>query len=367
VKFGNASRMHWPECLRQQRVLKRRHDAVGTARFGSKPPPNAEAGWCTVSRWRLRLCNENLAALVGGVAGFTARALPQAQKSTGSLAPVKSLSVSPPGHSKLVSMPKPIARPESTKVDYSALYDAHPEYVARRASGSIEQALVSVEVRQFKLPGLMKVLPAGKRLKRVLEIGCATGELIAAVPIEAGGQRIGIDISPANVAAARARFPDVEFHCGDFRDAGFVGFDAVIISDVLEHVPDDVEFLHDAARLGDIVLVNLPLEDNWLNDRRPYGPDDVSGHLRRYSLTDGLGLFRRAGLEVHTHLQVWVHETPTDAARRALRSERLGAAYSGNAVERFTKQLVLAIAVAAPTLGRRLFASNLFAAVSARR
>lgn len=260
-------------------------------------------------------------------------------------------------------MPKPIARADDAKVDYSALYDSHPEYVARRANGSIEQALVNIEVRQFKLPGLMKALPLGKRLNRVLEIGCATGELIAALSIEAGGQRVGIDISPANVGAARARFPDVEFHCGDFRGAGFGRFDAVIISDVLEHVPDDVEFLRHAAQLGDVVLVNLPLEDNWLNDRRAYGPDDVSGHLRRYSLIDGLGLFERAGLEVLTYSQVWAHETPTDAARRALRSERLGAAYSGNLAERFVKQLVLAIAGAAPALGRRLFASNLFAAV----
>lgn len=46
----------------------------------------------------------------------------------------------------------------------------------------------------------------------------------------------------------------------------------VIVSDVIEHVPDDAGFLRSAAGLGQIVLVNLPLEDNWLNDRRNYGP-----------------------------------------------------------------------------------------------
>jgi len=107
----------------------------------------------------------------------------------------------------------------------------------------------------------------------------ATGELIAAVPVADGGERVGLDISVANVAAARARFPEVEFRCGDFRGAGLAGFDAVIMSDVLEHVPDDVAFLRDAAALGELVLVNLPLEDNWLNDRRAYGPDDVSGRV----------------------------------------------------------------------------------------
>lgn len=249
-------------------------------------------------------------------------------------------------------------------VDFSALYDDHPDYVARRANGSIEQAQVDIEVRLFKLPGLLSVLPTDVPApQRVIEIGCATGELIAAFPAP---QRVGLDISPANVAAARARFPEVEFHAGDFRGAGLAGFDAVVMSDVLEHVPDDVAFLRDAAALGRIVLVNLPLEDNWLNDRRAYGPDDVSGHLRRYSLADGLALFERAGLDVLRHAQVWVHETPTDASRRALRRARLGAAYSGSAPVRSLKSLVYGAAAALPPLGRRLFASNLFASARVR-
>ena len=255
-------------------------------------------------------------------------------------------------------------QPEVADVDYSALYDEHPEYVARRAAGSIEQAQVDIEVRLFKLPGLMRMWPPGQPLRRVLEIGCATGELIAAVP---AAQRVGLDISSANVSAARARFPELEFHCGDFRGAGLSGFDAVILSDVLEHVTDDAAFLHDAAQLGEIVLVNLPLEDNWLNDRRAYGPDDVSGHLRRYSLADGLALFDQAGLELLAHNQVWIHETPADAARRALRRERLGAAYSGRWPVRLAKQLAFATATAVPALGRRLFASNLFAAARQRQ
>lgn len=249
-----------------------------------------------------------------------------------------------------------------TDIDFQALYDAHPEYVARRTAGSMEQAQIDIEVRMFKLPGLLAVLPAQLPLRCALEIGCATGELIAAVP---AAQRVGLDISAENVTAARSRFPEVEFHCGDFRAAGLTGFDAVILSDVLEHVPDDVDFLRDAAGLGEMVLVNLPLEDNWLNDRRVYGPDDVSGHLRRYSLAEGLALFEQAGLEVVGHSQVWIHETPADAARRELRRERLGAAYGGGLAARCAKQCLSAVAVAVPAFGRRLFSSNLF--VAARR
>lgn len=256
--------------------------------------------------------------------------------------------------------------PAMDGVDFSKLYDEHPDYVARRANGSFEQAQIDIEVRQFKLPQLMRLLPQEYALNSVLEIGCATGELIDAVPVQQGGRKVGIDISAANVAAAQARFPEVEFRCGDFREGSLGAFDAVVISDVLEHVSDDEAFLRDAAALGQFVLVNLPIEDNWLNRRRAYGPTDVSGHLRCYSLADGLALFERAGLDVTAFSHVWIHETETERARRALRRERLGTAYSGHWPQRTVKHAVFAVAAALPAIGRRLFASNLFAAARRR-
>ncbi len=263
------------------------------------------------------------------------------------------------------------ARDEATAsahpaVDFSALYDDHPEYIARRQGGSFEQAQIDIEVRMFKLPNLLRLLPDPRALGSALEIGCATGELIAALPVRAGGRKVGVDISAANVEVARGRFPQFEFRCGDFRSLPAERFDVVILSDVLEHVPDDAAFLGDAAAFGRVVLVNLPLEDNWLNRKRRYGPDDVSGHLRRYCLADGLALIERAGLEAIAHSRVWVHETPTEAARRSLRRERLGAAYAGTWPARTLRRAVFAAATALRPVGRRWFASNLFVAARAR-
>jgi len=249
-----------------------------------------------------------------------------------------------------------------TPVDFAALYDEHPEYVSRRRAGSFEEAQIDLEVRLFKLPNLLALLPEGGEVSSVLEIGCATGELIAAMPVQAGGRKVGIDISPANIEVARARHPEVDFRCGDFRDAVPSSFDAVIMSDVLEHVPDDEGFLRDAAALGRIVLVNLPLEDNWLNMRRRYGPDDVSGHLRQYSYARGISLFERAGLEIVAQARVWFHETPAEAARRALRQQRLGAEFSGAWPARTLRRTAFAAATGVPPFGRRLLASNLFVA-----
>ena len=175
-----------------------------------------------------------------------------------------------------------------------------------------------------------------------------------------------MDISAANVAVARERYPEIEFRCGDFRNEPAEMFDVVVLSDVLEHVPDDDAFLRAAAARGKVVLLNLPLEDNWLNRKRRYGPDDVSGHLRKYSLADGLALVERAGLELVSQAQVWVHETAAEPARRALRQQRLGAAFSGAWPARTLRRAVFAAVGAAPPLGRRLFASNLFVAARAR-
>lgn len=255
------------------------------------------------------------------------------------------------------------AAPEPTAgLDLAALYDAHPEYAARRQAGSLAQALIDAEVRLFKLPHLQAVLPPGPSPATVIEIGCATGELLAAWPQPPGGWRIGVDISARNVAAAQARFGDIDFRCGDFRALSLPRADALILSDVLEHVPDDRAFLHDAAALADLVLLNLPLEDNWLNRGRRYGPDDVSGHLRRYGLADGLRLIEQAGLELLQWQRVWVHESPAEPACRALRRQHQGAAYAGAAPQRLAKRAVFGLAGALPPLGRRLFASNLFAA-----
>lgn len=256
----------------------------------------------------------------------------------------------------------PPATSPAAPVDFAALYDRHPDYVARRQFDSFEQAQIDIEVQHLKLPNLLALLAQSQVLGSVLEIGCATGELIAAFPVAAGGRRVGIDISAANVEAARTRFPQVEFLCADFRALPSECFDAVLMSDVLEHVPDDAHFLRDAAARGSMVLVNLPLEDNWLNRGRRYGPADISGHLRKYSLRDGLDLFRRAGLSVIAHRQVWVHETPAESARRELRARRLGRAYSGAWPLRTLRQCVFAAATAVRPLGRRLFASNLFVA-----
>jgi len=251
-------------------------------------------------------------------------------------------------------------KPSTDETDYSALYDGHPEYAARRQSDSFERVRVDLEVQYFKLPYLLELVEDW-RPRTALEIGCATGELIARFPVLNDGLRTGVDISERNIDAARQRFPHVSFYAGDFRHLNLEQADALILSDILEHVPDDSAFLKDAARLGRRVLINLPLECNWLNRGRAYGPQDVSGHLRAYTLEQGLAMIESAGLRIDRWQRIWFHETPAERYSRELRKQYFGQAYAGGTLGRMGRQAAYVLADRVRPVGRRLFSSNLFA------
>jgi len=66
---------------------------------------------------------------------------------------------------------------------------------------------------------------------RVLEIGCSTGDLLAALKPSRG---LGVDLSPRIIAHARAKHPDLEFRVADAENLDFdEQFDYVVMSDVV--------------------------------------------------------------------------------------------------------------------------------------
>ncbi|HEY2979628.1 MAG TPA: glycosyltransferase [Anaerolineales bacterium] len=73
--------------------------------------------------------------------------------------------------------------------------------------------------------------------QRVLEIGCADGDLLAA-PQPARG--VGVDFSPEMIARARARHPDLEFVLADAHDLSDLQgpFDIIIFSDTVNDLWD---------------------------------------------------------------------------------------------------------------------------------
>ena len=83
------------------------------------------------------------------------------------------------------------------------------------------------------------LIPEGAR---VLDLGCATGDLLARLNPARG---VGVDLSPAMIARARANHPGLEFVVGDAEDPALLDgiegpFDAIILSDTIGLL-DDLE------------------------------------------------------------------------------------------------------------------------------
>ena len=81
------------------------------------------------------------------------------------------------------------------------------------------------------------LIPPGAR---VLELGCGTGDLLAALAPTFG---VGVDFSEGMVAQARAAHPDLTFLVGDVEDADFIRslpgpFDAIVVVDALGSLDD---------------------------------------------------------------------------------------------------------------------------------
>ena len=77
------------------------------------------------------------------------------------------------------------------------------------------------------------LIPPGMR---VLELGCAQGDLLAALRPERG---VGVDLSPAFVECARRKYPHLEFRCADahYLDLGET-YDYIVCSDLANDLWD---------------------------------------------------------------------------------------------------------------------------------
>ena len=72
---------------------------------------------------------------------------------------------------------------------------------------------------------------------RILELGCGTGDLLSALKPSQG---VGIDFSPIMIKEATKKHPQIEFHCVDVHDLGFLRepFDIIILSDLINDLWD---------------------------------------------------------------------------------------------------------------------------------
>ena len=142
----------------------------------------------------------------------------------------------------------------------------------------------------------------------VVEIGCGDGALLAALSARGIGARLdGFEISPE--AAELARLKDIprvgriEVYDGVRIPADDDAYDLAVLSHVVEHVPEPLPLLREAARLAPRVIVEVPLEDNR-SARRPSVRAEAAriGHVHAFDRGAVRALLSQAGLTVVSEL-----------------------------------------------------------------
>jgi SAM-dependent methyltransferase len=102
------------------------------------------------------------------------------------------------------------------------------------------------------------LIPPGKR---VLELGCGRGDLLAALEPAYG---VGIDFSPAAIARAQAKYPPLQFHVGDVESPKTFTriqgpFDYIVIADTIgmfEDIDETLRLVHRMCEPSTRVIIS---------------------------------------------------------------------------------------------------------------
>jgi len=154
-----------------------------------------------------------------------------------------------------------------------------------------------------------------RRARRVIEIGCGTGEMSAAVANFRRGVVLGTDLSPEAVVEAAQRYPQASFQVLDIQndDLGHLnGYNLAVCSNVLEHFKNPHPIIDRMLQIADTCLIlvpyNQPLSDG-------YDSEGGAGHVytftrstftKHYKVLDGF-LFKTEG---------WQHSTNGENPRQ---------------------------------------------------
>ncbi len=142
---------------------------------------------------------------------------------------------------------------------------------------------------------------------RVLDIGCGNGSLAKDVAKYAKSVT-GIDIDEKLIAKAKRKnpAPNLEYKVGDVtRDLSNEKFDVIIMSNVLEHIDDRVNFLKSIKPLANKFLFRVPMIDReWVTlYKKELGLDyrlDTT-HFTEYTFAQFKDEFEQAGYSIESH------------------------------------------------------------------
>ncbi|MBI2637987.1 class I SAM-dependent methyltransferase [Candidatus Peregrinibacteria bacterium] len=145
-----------------------------------------------------------------------------------------------------------------------------------------------------RIERLRKELGKAKRDIRILDIGCGTGRQVT-FPLGAQGYSvIGLDMDQASIKVAQKEntFENVQFIHSDsehfLKHLSKHHFDAIVLSDILEHLSNPEKFLrelHELTAGNAIILVSIP---------NGFGPFEIENFI-----------FRKTGM---LHFAYWIRK-----------------------------------------------------------
>lgn len=140
---------------------------------------------------------------------------------------------------------------------------------------------------------------------QILDIGCGVGSM-ALYFGSLGASVKGIDISQraidiSNAARKQLGIKNVSF-VKKFLQRGNEKYNMVIVSEVIEHIEDEKDFLGKIStqlKTGGLLYLTTPLKENLLYKLGFYKKFDTEvGHLRRYTEKSIVNLLQRNGFQV---------------------------------------------------------------------
>lgn len=108
---------------------------------------------------------------------------------------------------------------------------------------------------------------------KILDVGCNAGEITAEIAKQTGGEVIGVDILPREVAKARAAHPHLRFEVRDVLKHPFPdnSFDCITFLEVIEHVDSPSAFLecfHRMLKPGGHLIISTPNAGSFMGPLR---------------------------------------------------------------------------------------------------